>query len=183
MPMSDQKHRQLLVTLKQRFEEHRARHEGLSWGEILGRLEGRPQLLEVLSRMEETGGEPDIVGHDKETGQYVFCDCSAESPPGRRSLCFDAEALASRRNNKPRGSALGLAAEIGIEVLSEEQYRRLQQIGAFDTRTSSWIATPAEVRALGGALVCDRRYEKVFVYHNGAESYYGSRGFRGALRV
>ena len=141
------------------------------------------KALEVLAQMESTGGEPDVIGYDKTADQYVFCDCSAESPTGRRSLCFDGSALASRKDNKPKGSALGAAAEIGIELLTEQQYRQLQQLGEFDTKTSSWIATPHDIRALGGALFCDRRYGKVFVYHNGAESYYAARGFRGVLRA
>ncbi|MFV9504872.1 MAG: DUF4256 domain-containing protein [Oscillochloridaceae bacterium umkhey_bin13] len=147
------------------------------------RLEGSPEALEGLARMEHTGGEPDVIGYDQATDQYIFCDCSAESPSGRRSLCFDGKALQARKANKPKGSALEVAAELGIELLTEAQYRELQQLGAFDTKTSSWIATPDAVRALGGALFCDRRYGQVFVYHNGAESYYAARGFRGLLRV
>jgi hypothetical protein len=174
---------ELLKILRARFEKHPARHEGFAWDTIQAKLEGAPGALNVLARMEKTGGEPDVIAYDRAADQYVFCDCSAESPAGRRSLCFDARALASRKENKPKGSALEAAAEIGIEILDEEQYRQLQRLGEFDTRTSSWIATPADVRALGGALFCDRRYGKVFVYHNGAESYYAARGFRGLLRV
>ena len=174
---------ELLKVLRARFEKHPARHEGLAWEAIQAKLEGAPGALDVLAQMEKTGGEPDVIAHDRKADRYVFCDCSAESPAGRRSLCYDGKALASRKENKPRGSALEAAAEIGIEILDEEQYRQLQRLGEFDTKTSSWIATPVDVRALGGALFCDRRYGKVFVYHNGAESYYAARGFRGLLRV
>jgi Protein of unknown function (DUF4256) len=173
----------LLQALKRRFDDHPGRHPALSWDAIQARLQGTPKALEVLARMEDTGGEPDVIGYDATTDRYVFCDCSAESPAGRRSLCFDARALASRKENRPKGSALEAAADIGIELLTEAAYRQLQQLGEFDTKTSSWVATPADVRALGGALFCDRRYGKVFVYHNGAESYYAARGFRGVLRV
>ena len=174
---------ELLKVLRARFETHPARHEGLAWDAIQARLQDAPAALAVLARMEQTGGEPDVIAQDRKADKYVFCDCSAESPAGRRSLCYDGKALASRKENKPRGSALEAAAEIGIEILDEEQYRQLQRLGEFDIKTSSWIATPADVRALGGALFCDRRYGKVFVYHNGAESYYAARGFRGLLRV
>lgn len=181
--MKTREREDLLATLKLRFDKNMLRHEGLSWNMIQARLESVPKALEVLARMENTGGEPDVIGYDRAANQYIFCDCSSESPIGRRSLCFDAKALAARKENKPKGSALQAAAEIGIEVLKEEQYRRLQELGAFDTKTSSWVATPDDVRALGGALFCDRRYGRVFVYHNGAESYYAARGFRGSLRV
>jgi hypothetical protein len=181
--MKAQERSTLLASLEARFESNPARHEGLAWKAVLGRLDGVPRALSVLARMEGTGGEPDVIGYDKAADQYVFCDCSAESPSGRRSLCFDGKALASRKENKPAGSAVEAAAEIGVELLTEEQYRALQQLGEFDLKTSSWIATPADVRARGGALFCDRRYGRVFVYHNGAESYYAARGFRGLLRV
>ena len=160
-----------------------ARHKGLEWAAVLARLERNTAALAALAAMEASGGEPDVTGRDKATGQLVFCDCSVESPSGRRSLCFDAEALNARKENKPPGSALEAAAAMGIELLTEEQYRALQQLGEFDSKTSSWIATPEDIRALGGALFCDRRYGKVFVYHNGAQSYYAARGFRGLLRV
>lgn len=171
----------LLQTLRQRFNGHPHRHEGLEWIAIEEKLKQQPRALQVLARMESTGGEPDVIG--QESAQYLFCDCSGESPVGRRSLCFDGKALASRKENKPKGSAMDVAAGIGIEVLSVDQYARLQQLGEFDTKTSSWVATPPDVRALGGALFCDRRYGRVFTYHNGAESYYAARGFRGLLRV
>ncbi len=173
----------LLEALRLRFEQNPTRHKGLRWAAIETRLESTPRALEVLARMERTGGEPDVIGYDKAADQYVFCDCAAESPAGRRSLCYDGKALASRKENKPKGSALGAAAEIGIELLTEQQYRELQQLGEFDAKTSSWVATPEEIRALGGALFCDRRYGRVFVNHNGAESYFAARGFRGMLRA
>lgn len=173
----------LLHSLKVRFEKNPQRHKGHAWEKVLARLVAAPDALESLRRMESSGGEPDVIGHDAATGKYVFCDCSAESPSGRRSLCYDREALNARKENKPEGSAVEAAAALGIELLDEEQYRRLQQLGEFDGKTSSWIATPPNVRALGGALFCDRRYGKVFVYHNGAQSYYAARGFRGLLRV
>jgi len=174
----------LLRTLKTRFEKHRRRHEGLAWDAVAARLATAPAgTLAALQAMEATGGEPDVIGHDAGTGGIVFCDCAAETPAGRRSLCYDREALDARKENKPEGSAVERAAEIGIALLDEAQYRALQQLGEFDLKTSSWIATPADVRALGGALFCDRRYGRVFVYHNGAQSYYAARGFRGALRV
>jgi hypothetical protein len=176
MSMDIQQRKALLGTLRTRFEKNKERHEGLSWDVIQARLESDPKAMQTLANMEGTGGEPDVIGHDKAADLYVFCDCSAESPIGRRSLCFDARALA-------KGSAVEAAARIGIEMLTEEQYRGLQQLGAFDTKTSSWVATPDDVRALDGALFCDRRYGHVFVYHNGAESYYAARGFRGSLRV
>jgi hypothetical protein len=173
----------LLETLKERFERNMRRHEDLTWNTIQVKLERSRSALEVLARMEDTGGEPDVIGYDATADHFIFCDCSAESPSGRRSLCFDNKALASRKENKPKGSAVGAALELGIELLTEAQYRHLQQLGEFDAKTSSWVATPPDVRALGGALFCDRRYGKVFVYHNGAESYYAARGFRGILRV
>jgi hypothetical protein len=173
----------LLTLLQARFETHRERHPGLGWGRIEARLRAHPEVWPVLARMESTGGEPDVIGHDPERDQFIFCDCSAESPAGRRSLCFDGPAWAARKANKPTGSALEVAAEMGIQILTEDQYRSLQQLGIFDIKTSSWLDTPADVRALGGALFGDRRYGRVFTYHNGAESYYAARGFRGSLRV
>jgi hypothetical protein len=174
---------ELLRTLKARFEKNRNRHKGLEWTKVQSRLEANTAKLQSLSEMEATGGEPDVVGHDEKTGEYIFYDCSAESPKGRRSVCYDAEALESRKEHKPKNSATAMAAAMGIELLTEAQYRDLQKLGAFDTKTSSWVKTPAEVRTLGGALFCDRRYNQVFVYHNGAESYYAARAFRGILRV
>lgn len=174
---------ELLRILKARFEKNPQRHEGLAWAEVAGRLEGHPEALKALSAMEATGGEPDVIGRVRETGQITFCDCSAESPAGRRSLCYDGEALAERKENKPKGSAVEMAVAMGIELLTEQQYRELQKLGEFDLKTSSWIATPSDIRTLGGALFCDRRYGKVFVYHNGAQSYYAARAFRGKLRV
>ena len=173
----------LLETLRTRFEKHMHRHAGIAWADVLARLANNAAALKALREMEATGGEPDVIGHDRATGQVVFCDCSAESPSGRRSVCFDREALDSRKEHKPGGNAVDMAAAIGIELLTEAQYRALQELGEFDTKTSSWIRTPPEVRALGGALFCDRRYGQVFVYHNGAQSYYAARGFRGLLRV
>ena len=181
--MEAQEREQLLQTLKARFEKNMRRHKGISWADVQGRLEQNPEALKSLQQMEATGGEPDVIGHDKDTGRYAFCDCSAESPSGRRSLCYDREALDSRKENKPEGSALEMAAGMGIDLLTEEQYRELQKLGDFDARTSSWVQTPPDVRALGGALFCDRRYGRVFVYHNGAQSYYAARGFRGVLVV
>jgi hypothetical protein len=173
----------LLDVLKKRFEENMHRHRGLVWANIQARIEAKPEKLRSLQEMERTGGEPDVVGFDKKTGEYIFFDCSAESPTGRRSLCYDDNALKSRKEHKPNDSALGMAAAIGIEILTEAQYRELQQLGPFDTKTSSWIKTPDAIRKLGGALFCDRRYDQVFTYHNGAESYYAVRGFRGSLKV
>ena len=173
----------VLTALKARFEMHPVRHKGLKWEVVQARLVNAPHALRVLAEMERTGGEPDVIAYDKAANQYVFCDCSAESPAGRRSLCFDGKALAARKENKPKGSVVEAARALGIELLTEQQYRELQQLGEFDRKTSSWVATPDEVRELGGALFCDRRYGKVFVYHNGAESYYAARGFRGLLRV
>jgi hypothetical protein len=173
----------LLGILKNRFEKHKARHKSIEWTDVQARLETHPEKLWSLNEMEQTGGEPDVISFDKKTGEYIFYDCSAESPKGRRSLCYDDEALESRKENKPANSAVNTAAEMGIELLTEEQYRELQQLGDFDTKTSSWIQTPANIRKLGGAVFCDRRYDTVFLYHNGAESYYAARGFRGKLKV
>jgi len=173
----------LLKTLKDRFEKNTNRHEGIEWNKVLAKLEANNDKLWSLHEMEKTGGEPDVVGYDKKTNEYVFYDCSPESPNGRRSFCYDREALDSRKENKPKDSAMDMATAMGIEILTEEQYRELQQYGNFDTKTSSWIKTPEDIRKLGGAIFCDRRYDKVFVYHNGAESYYAARGFRGALRI
>jgi hypothetical protein len=174
---------ELLRALKARFEKNMNRHEGLAWAEVGARLEANAEKLWSLSEMERTGGEPDVVDHSKKTGEYIFYDCSPESPKGRRSLCYDREALDSRKENKPNGNAMDMAAAMGIELLTEEQYRELQNLGEFDTKTSSWVKTPPAVRKLGGALFCDRRFDTVFVYHNGAESYYAARAFRGSLRV
>jgi hypothetical protein len=174
---------ELLGALKARFEKNTHRHKGLAWAPVQAKLEAGAEKLWSLNEMEKTGGEPDVVGHDDRTGEYLFYDCSAESPKGRRSLCYDREALDSRKEHKPQNSALDLAAAMGIEVLTEEQYQELQKLGEFDTKTSSWIRTPPQIRKLGGALFCDRRYDTVFVYHNGAESYYAARAFRGSLRV
>lgn len=173
----------LLETLKARFLKHKNRHKGLEWSDVQTRLEARPAKLSSLFEMEETGGEPDVVGMDKGSGEYIFYDCSPESPKGRTSICYDREALDSRKEHKPASSAMDMAASMGIELLSEEEYRMLQTLGEFDTKTSSWLNTPAAIRELGGALFGDRRYNHVFVYHNGAQSYYGVRGFRGVLRV
>ena len=173
----------LLNTLKARFENNMQRHPGLQWPDVEAKLRANPEKLWSLNEMEITGGEPDIVGYDRTTGEYLFFDCSAESPTGRRSLCYDREALDARKEHKPADSAMNLAAAMGVELLTEEQYRALQKLGVFDTKTSSWVKTPPNIRKLGGALFCDRRYDTVFVYHNGAESYYAARGFRGALRV
>lgn len=173
----------LLKTLEARFENNLRRHRGIEWVKVLARLEAHPEKLWSLHEMERTGGEPDVVGFDKKTGEFIFVDCSEESPKGRRSLCYDREALDSRKEHKPKGSAIDMAAAMGIRILTEEQYRELQQLGEFDEKTSSWVETPAEIRELGGALFCDRRYNTVFVFHNGAESYYAARAFRGALRV
>ena len=181
--LSAEQHSALLKALKARFEKNKSRHQGLEWAKVQSKLEASIQKLWSLGIMEETGGEPDVVGHDKKTDEYIFYDCSAESPKGRRSVCYDDEALQSRKEHKPADSAMEMAAAMGIELLTEEQYRELQQLGEFDLKTSSWIITPVEIRELGGALFCDRRYDHVFVYHNGAESYYAARGFRGSLRV
>lgn len=173
----------LLSILKTRFEENMPRHKGIDWSVIQTKLETNIEKLWSLNEMEKTGGEPDVIGYDKKNDEYIFFDCSPESPKERRSICYDHEALESRKENKPANSAVEMAADMGIELLTEEQYRNLQQLGKFDTKTSSWVKTPAEIRKLGGAIFCDRRYETVFVYHNGAESYYAARGFRGSLRV
>jgi hypothetical protein len=173
----------LLNTLKARFEKNKQRHKGLDWTNVQAKLEANQEKLWSLNEMETTGGEPDVVGVDKKTGEYIFYDCSAESPKGRRSVCYDHEALESRKEHKPENSAFEMAADMGIELLTEEQYRELQKLGSFDTKTSSWILTPADIRKLGGAVFMDRRYDTVFLYHNGAESYYAARGFRGSLRV
>jgi hypothetical protein len=169
--------------LKARFENNMSRHPGLEWPQVQARLDANPDKLSSLNEMERTGGEPDVVGQDQQTGEYIFYDCSAESPQGRRGLCYDREALNARREHKPNNSAMDMAAAMGIEILTEEQYRALQALGKFDQKTSSWVKTPAEIRKRGGAIFCDRRYDHVFVYHNGAESYYAARGFRGFLRV
>jgi hypothetical protein len=181
--MKAQERDDLLRALRARFEKNMRRHDGIAWAEVQARLEGDPKALESLRAMEETGGEPDVIGREGKTGRFVFCDCSPESPSGRRSLCFDREALDARKENKPKGSAVEMAAEMGIELLSEEQYRELQKLGEFDLKTSSWVATPADVRSLGGALFCDRRFGRVFTYHNGVQSYYAARGFRGSFSV
>lgn len=181
--MNTRERSQLLRALQERFAKHMHRHQGVAWEAVRVRLDASPAALAALGRMEDTGGEPDVIGQADAAGQFVYCDCAAESPAGRRSLCYDGEALSARKENKPAGSAVEMAIAMGIELLTQEQYRALQQLGEFDTKTSSWIATPADVRALGGALFCDRRYGKVFVYHNGAQSYYAARGFRGLLRV
>ena len=174
---------ELLKTLKARFEKNISRHPGLAWDEIQAKLEANAEKLWSLHEMEHTGGEPDVVGHVKKTGEYIFYDCAAETPKGRRSICYDREALDSRKENKPRDNAVGMAAAMGIELLTEEQYLELQKLGEFDTKTSSWVKTPPAIRKLGGALFCDRRFDTVFLYHNGAESYYAARGFRGWLKV
>ena len=181
--LSPEQRKVLLGVLQTRFEKNMNRHQGLEWTKVQAKLEANTEKLWSLHEMERTGGEPDVVGHDKKTGEYIFYDCSEESPKGRRSLCYDREALDSRKENKPKGSALDLATAMGAELLTEEQYRELQTLGNFDTKTSSWVKTPSAVRKLGGALFCDRRFDTVFVYHNGAESYYAARAFRGSLRV
>jgi hypothetical protein len=181
--LSPEGRNELLLALKARFEKNMNRHQGLEWAKVQSRLEANTEKLGSLNEMERTGGEPDVVGHDKRTGEYIFYDCSAESPKDRRSICYDREALESRKENKPAGNAMDMAAAMGIDLLTEEQYRELQQLGTFDTKTSSWVKTPSAIRKLGGAIFCDRRYDTVFVYHNGAESYYAARGFRGSLRV
>ena len=181
--MNAQEREELLQALKARFEENMHRHKGIAWDKVRAELEGNPEGLRPLREMEVTGGEPDVIGRAREAGCYTFCDCSAESPLGRRNVCYDREGLESRKEHKPKCSAVEMAAAMGIDLLTEEQYRELQKLGEFDTKTSSWVRTPSDVRALGGALFCDRRYGKVFVYHNGAQSYYAARGFRGTLRV
>jgi hypothetical protein len=181
--LSTKQREELLGALKIRFEKNIDRHQGLDWAKVQTKLEANAEKLGSLNEMERTGGEPDVIGHDTKTGEYIFYDCAAESPKGRRSLCYDREALDSRKENKPKNSAMDLAAAIGIELLTEEQYRELQKLGKFDAKTSSWVKTPSNIRKLGGALFCDRRFDTVFVYHNGADSYYAARGFRGWLRV
>jgi len=181
--LSSEQHKEFLKTLKARFEKNMNRHKGLDWAKVQAKLEANPEKLWILDEMEITGGEPDVVGQDKKTGEYIFYDCSAESPKDRRSVCYDHEALEKRKEHKPKDSAINMATDMGIEILSEEEYRELQQLGNFDTKTSSWIKTPANIRKLGGAVFCDRRYDTVFLYHNGADSYYAARGFRGSLRV
>ncbi len=174
---------ELLKTLKDRFDKNMKRHKGLEWAKILIKLEAKPEKLWSLNEMERTGGEPDVVDHDKKTGEYIFYDCSADSPNGRRSICYDREGLDSRKEHKPENNAMDMAADMGIEMLTEEQYRALQTLGKFDSKTSSWLKTPAEIRKLGGAIFADFRFGNVFVYHNGAQSYYGGRAFRGSLRI
>lgn len=181
--LSPEQRSALISVLKGRFEKNMNRHKGLQWAKVEVNLEANFEKLWSLNEMERTGGEPDVVGYDKKTGEYIFYDCSAESPKGRRSVCYDREALESRKEHKPKDSAIDMAAAMGIELLTEEQYRELQQLGNFDTKTSSWVKTPSDIRKLGGALFCDRRYDHIFVYHNGAESYYSARAFRGSLRV
>lgn len=183
--LSPEQQEELMESLRARFEKNKERHEGLEWAKVEAKLtdQGSKEKLWTLYQMEATGGEPDVVAFDEETEEYIFYDCSAESPKGRRSICYDREALESRKKHKPENSAMDMAADMGIEILTEEQYRELQKLGNFDLKTSSWVQTPENIRKLGGALFCDRRYDTVFVYHNGAESYYGARGFRGVLRV
>jgi hypothetical protein len=181
--LSPEPREELLRTLKARFGKNMNRHKGLEWAKIQAKLEANTEKLWSLHEMERTGGEPDVVGHDKKTGEYIFYDCSAESPKGRRSVCYDREALEARKEHKPKSSAIDMAAAMGIELLTEEQYRELQRFGNFDTKTSSWLKTPSDIRKFGGAIFADHRYGNVFVYHNGAESYYAARGFRGSLRV
>jgi hypothetical protein len=181
--MKAKQREELLSALKTRFEKNMNRHKDLEWAKVQAKLEANTEKLWSLSEMERTGGEPDVVGHDKKTGEYIFYDCSAESPKGRRSVCYDREGLESRKEHKPENNAIDMAAAMGIDLLAEEQYRELQKLGDFDTKTSSWVKTPSDIRKLGGAIFCDRRYDKVFLYHNGAESYYAARGFRGSLRV
>jgi hypothetical protein len=181
--LSTQQHDVLIKTLKERFQKNMNRHKEIEWDAVQKRLENNAGKLLSLNAMEETGGEPDVVGFDKKTGEYIFYDCSAESPKGRRSICYDDEALAKRKEHKPADSAINMATEMGIDILNEEQYRELQHLGNFDSKTSSWIKTPSAIRKLGGAVFCDYRYETVFVYHNGADAYYAARGFRGSLKV
>jgi hypothetical protein len=181
--LSPEQREELLRTLKARFVKNMHRHPGIEWEKVQAKLEAKPEKMRSLHDMESSGGEPDVVGHDETTGEIIFSDCSAESPSGRRNVCYDREALEARKKFKPENSAMDMAAAMGIELLTEEQYRELQKIGNFDTKTSSWVKTPPEIRKLGGALFCDRRYNHVFTYHNGADSYYGARGFRGSLRV
>jgi hypothetical protein len=181
--LSPDQSEELIIALKKRFKKNMQRHEGLEWAAVQAKLEVNPEKIWSLNEMERTGGEPDVIGYDQTTGEHIFYDCSAESPKGRRSLCYDHEALESRKEHKPKDSAVDMAAEMGIRLLTEEQYRGLQKLGKFDLKTSSWVITPVEIRKRGGAIFCDRRYDHVFTYHNGAESYYAARGFRGWLRV
>jgi hypothetical protein len=181
--LSSAQREELLRALKARFEKNMNRHKGLEWAKVLAKLEASMEKLWSLNEMERTGGEPDVVGHDKKTGEYIFYDCSAETPKGRRSVCYDREALESRKEHRPENNAVDMAAAMGVEILTEEQYRDLQKLGNFDTTTSSWVVTPSHIRKLGGALFCDRRYDTVFVFHNGAESYFAARAFRVSLRV
>jgi hypothetical protein len=181
--LSPKQREEILGALRARFEKNMKRHKGLQWAKVQAKLEAQTEKLWSLNEMESTGGEPDVVGLDKKTGEYIFFDCSGESPKGRRSFCYDRDALNARKEHKPQNSAIDMATAMGVELLSEEQYRELQELGDFDTKTSSWVKTPSDVRKLGGALFCDRRYDNVFVYHNGADSYYAARGFRGSLRV
>jgi hypothetical protein len=181
--LSPERRKELLLVLQARFEKNMNRHKGLEWAKVQAKLEASAERLWSLSEMERTGGEPDVVAHDKKTGEYIFYDCSAESPNGRRSICYDREALESRKENKPKDSAVNMADAMGIELLTEEQYREVQKLGPFDTKTSSWVKAPPAIRKLGGAIFCDRRYDTVFTYHNGPESYYAGRAFRGWLRV
>jgi hypothetical protein len=181
--LSPEERAELLQTLQARFEKNRSRHQGLAWAEVQARLEAAPEKFWSLSEMERTGGEPDVIGRDAETGAFIFCDCAAESPKGRRSVCYDREGLEARKEARPENNAVDMAAAMGVDLLTEDEYRALQELGEFDTKTSSWLITPSDVRDLGGALYGDRRYGRVFVYHNGAPSYYAARGFRGLLRV
>lgn len=181
--LTSEQRKELFKILKARFEKNMKRHKGLEWTKVQAKLESNTNKLWSLNEMEITGGEPDVIGYDKKTDEYIFCDCSAESPKGRRSICYDRKALETRKEHKPKNNAIDMATIMGIELLTEEQYRELQQLGEFDTKTSSWIKTPAEIRKLGGAIFCDRRYDTVFLYHNGAESYYAARGFRGLLKI
>lgn len=182
-PIPSRQRDELLAVLKARFQKHMHRHKGLEWSRVQAKLEANADKLWTLNEMEKTGGEPDVVGHENKTGEFIFYDCSAESPKGRRSICYDHEALESRKEHKPKDSAVGMAEAMGIELLTEDEYRELQKLEEFDTKTSSWVNTPSRIRELGGALFCDRRFDTVFVYHNGAESYYAGRGFRGSLKV
>lgn len=181
--LSPAQRKELLSALQTRFEKNMNRHKGLEWTRVQAKLEADPKKLWSLNEMESTGGEPDVIGHDKKSGEYIFYDCSAESPKGRRSVCYDHKALEARKENKPKNSAVNMATEMGIELLSEDEYRELQKLGNFDLKTSSWVQTPSNIRELGGGLFCDRRYNQVFLYHNGADSYYAARAFRGSLRV
>jgi hypothetical protein len=183
MTLSSKQQSDLIATLKIRFEKNKNYHKGISWASVQTKLEAHPENIWSLNEMEQSGGEPDVVGYDKMANEFIFYDCSVESPAGRRSLCYDPEALRSRKENKPKDSAVGMASAMGVEILTEDQYRELQKLGKFDTKTSSWVKTPVAIRELGGALFCDCRYNHVFVYHNGAESYYAARGFRASLRV